>query len=697
MAKRGQTKPKRSKPKRTALKPPAPATGRKLRSMRPDEFLRRLHHGDTEADKCFALFLGAGCSKSSGIPLAGELVRDRWLPRLRNVQAPERTDLDVWAREIIPDYESDNPAASYGELIEQLFLNPEDRQREIEALCEGQSPGFGYAVLARLVSRESGTFNIVLTTNFDDMVADALYLYTDARPLVIHHESLAPYIRPTRTRPLVVKLHGDHRLSPRNTNLETAKLEEKIALQTAMVLNDRGLIFIGYGGNDASIHRLLEGLPDHALPYGAYWVHKEKPTGPIRDWLLERDGIWVQSGYFDELMLLARNEFDLPHPDQERFTRIFDDYQETFRQLSAAIDAKPDTEAGAANLKEAVEKAEKSFPDFWAADIAARRLATKDPDAAEEIYRRGIEQFPDGAPLLYSYAIFLRNVRQDLDRADKFYRRAIEADPKSGVVLGGYANFLRVMRKEHDRAEAFYQRAIEANPKQPHNLGNYATFLTDIRKDHDQAEELFKRAIESDPTQASSVGNYAVFLTDIRKDHDRAEEFYKRAIDAKPGYALGLGNYANFLANIRKDPDQAEQFFKRAIEANPKKAETLANYASFLLGAGRRDEGLDMLDRAFGVLKAESRLDTQSECWFYAFAHRSAERRPEALGQLKHLIVQENARSPYWDFTAHIERATADGHPDAEWLPKLAAVINDEADPKTLDAWPAWAAVEPRT
>ena len=109
-------------------------------------------------------------------------------------------------------------------MIQQLFFSPRGLgKREIERLCDGRFPAFGYAVLASLMAMDGGRFNIVLTTNFDDLVADALYLFTAARPLVIHHESLANFIRPTRTRPLVVKLHGDHRLSPQNTFEETVE------------------------------------------------------------------------------------------------------------------------------------------------------------------------------------------------------------------------------------------------------------------------------------------------------------------------------------------------------------------------------------------------------------------------------------------------------------------------------------------
>ena len=185
---------------------------RALRKIAPDEFARRLKGTTREADKRFAFFLGAGCSASSGVADAAGLVRDEWLPRLRDLRAPLRADLNAWAKDEFAGWDPENAASFYGPVLEALFLHGEERQREIERLCDGRFPGFGYATLASLVAFEGGRFNVVLTTNFDDLVADALYLFTSARPLVIQHESLASYIRPTRTRPLVVKLHGDHRL-----------------------------------------------------------------------------------------------------------------------------------------------------------------------------------------------------------------------------------------------------------------------------------------------------------------------------------------------------------------------------------------------------------------------------------------------------------------------------------------------------
>ncbi len=65
-------------------------------------------------EKQFAFFLGAGCLVSSGIPTAGTLVKDYWLPRLRDLEAPERKDLDTWVKEQFEEcaeYQANDPAS----------------------------------------------------------------------------------------------------------------------------------------------------------------------------------------------------------------------------------------------------------------------------------------------------------------------------------------------------------------------------------------------------------------------------------------------------------------------------------------------------------------------------------------------------------------------------------------------------------
>jgi hypothetical protein len=342
-----------------------------LRSVTPVEFARRLRQLADQPDNRYAFFLGAGCSIASGIPSAAELVRDHWLPQLRDLRAPDRHDLDTWVKEQFPDYDPKDPALHYGAVVEKLFLHPGEAQREVERLCAGPFPSFGYVALACLMALGAGelaptpkggasqrlhedphahtaaggggAFNVVLTTNFDDLVQDALYLFTKTRPLVVGHEALAHFIRPTRTRPLVVKLHGDQRLAPRNTSEETRKLEEDMETQVRVLLHDRGLIFMGYGGHDESVKTMLKHLPPEALPLGVYWASDVPPPAELTDWFKARDAIWVKGGGdFDELMLLVCDAFEIEMPTRATFDAMYTRYREGYEKLAARVKDRSD-------------------------------------------------------------------------------------------------------------------------------------------------------------------------------------------------------------------------------------------------------------------------------------------------------------------------------------------------------------------
>jgi len=94
----------------------------------------------------------------------------------------------------------------------------------------------------------------------------------------------------------------------------------------------------------------------------------------VREWLAGRHGVWVRSGWFDEVMLILRNLFSLPHPGPERFTLIFQEYQKKFQELSAAIKEKPAEASGIEALKLALTKTEELLPDYWRAVSEALRL-----------------------------------------------------------------------------------------------------------------------------------------------------------------------------------------------------------------------------------------------------------------------------------------------------------------------------------
>jgi Tfp pilus assembly protein PilF len=606
-------------------------------------------------------FVGAGCSISSGIPGAKKLVL-KWLEFLKRKKTGNPDGLDEWAKGRIPGYDPEDPAAKYGEVFFEAYPDEKLRQLEIERICANAKPELGYILLAQLMSdkKYGPHFNAVLTTNFDDLIAEAFYLYSYDRPRMYVHESLYKYIDTDTIKPFVIKLHGDAHYDPKSTKLETVELNPKVRETIDHLLYKKALVFLGYGGNDNSI---------------AKWFEDVK---------------WVRHSDFDELLFHIAEEFDLSIPKKkvflERYEKVERIYQEALGRFQKAapeiVDAK-EREA----LVEAVSKTAKQFQNWWAVQLEADKYEKTDTRKADEIYRDGLEQFPDSSELMGNYAVFLKNIREDCPAAEEYYKRAIKAGPNNPNALGNYAVFLKNVHEDYEAAEDYYKRAVEADPENAINSNNYGLFLYEIRKDYDGAEEYFKRAIKADPDYAKALGNYALILKNVREDFDAAEKYYKRAVEADPDNTVNLGNYANFLYGIREDYPAAEEYYKRAIKADPKDADYLGNYAGFLFARGRADEAKKYLEKALELADNDPLI---VESYFYRYAHSDDKKeRAAALSEVKKLITS-GVRSPGWDLSQNVARAVEDGHPEPEFLALLAKVIADEAAASELDQFEAW-------
>lgn len=625
-----------------------------LRKIGLNEFCRRLRSSLEVPDSRYIFFLGAGCSVTSGIPDAGSLVKNEWLPRLHDHRA-KGIEYEKWIKTAISHYNPKNPAASYGPVMESLFLFGEEKQQEIERLCENKFPDFGYAILAELITLNNGKFNVVITSNFDDLMADAMYLFTRIKPLVINHDSLAKFIRPTRTRPLIVKLHGDYHLAPLNTEIQTKKLKNEFEKNLSPLLNDRGLIFIGYGGNDIGIKKWLESLPERALPYGVYWISSIEPICELKSWLVSRDAIWVQHFDFNEIMVMFKDIFNISLPEPKKFVeslenKIFETYQRVAKNVLTQTDNTPESII----LKTAIKKADKELKGPYLYLREANNYEKNNPEKAEKIYEAGLKLYPDDLRLNSAYAIFLKNIRNKYDQAEKYYKKTMEIDPNNTITLD-----------------------------------NYAIFLKTIRKKYDQAEEYYMKVMKIDPNDAINLGNYAIFLTDVRKKHDQAEEYFKKALVIEPNHPNNLSNYANFLTDVRKNYDQAEEYYEKALEIDPNHEAVLVNYAGFLLGRGKFEQGIRILEKIISQLPLVDFTSLEVAVWFFAFAHWQLDKRTNALSKLRTVLL-EGKRLKFCDFSLNLERAKKDNHPEIEWLYKLADVINEKADIKILDGWSLW-------
>ncbi len=361
------------------------------------EFVRRLRYAITKQENRFVWFLGAGCSVTSGVPTAKEIVL-RWIKELKYLQTGSESGIEEWGRKQFLRYDPDDPAAIYAEVFDALFFNDADRRRELEELMEHAEPGFGYATLAQLMTHEKWGVraNFAISTNFDDLCADALHLYSRRRPQVYTNESLGRRTPLSPTTPTIVKVHGDaHLTRPDDGNRIT--LAEAVKERLREQIAEAGLIFIGYGGRDDSVLELLEGLPPGAPAGGLFWINEEPPKGGLAEWAERRRTIWVRHSDFDELMYFARLEFGLGHPKVDRFERALRRYDVQYRELSTRAGiALPDTPAQP-------DAGDAPEPSAGAASAPGRRLSLRGagsigarketPDSRRERLRQSLHLF----------------------------------------------------------------------------------------------------------------------------------------------------------------------------------------------------------------------------------------------------------------------------------------------------------------
>ena len=551
------------------------------------EFLNQ-HAQRIERPFCF--ILGAGVSRPSGIPTGGEMARI-WLQEIYEAENFDGVPLVEWATAEslgIEGFALENSSSFYSQLYRRRYGEHEQAGYAfLESKMEGREPSYGYSVLAYLLSETP--HKIVITTNFDNLVADALSIHSSRFPLVVGHDSLAQYAAVEPRRPLVAKIHGALGFTPKNRPDEISTLPEGWMNALRRILDRYTPVVIGYEGNDGSLMSFLQSLPNE-IPDRIFWCVYSRDIKPsdcskrvsttIRDYVRGRRGRFVPIQGFDELMAKILSKLrekgavpDLYERLKERARQrevAYDEQQRRLFETAMPIEQPdgdkvfiPSHSASDQSLRQAVSEIADSRKDkpWWVWVQEATNASN--PDRQQAVLMEALEAYPKNSNVLRYLAIFYEQSRGDYNKADEFYQHAIEADPADPLSLGFYADFLERYLRKIDNAEEYYQRAIEASPKWAYGLSKYAKFLRAHRNQIDKAEEYHQRAIESEPDNQYSLFDYAEFLEEVRQNADRAEELYLRAVEVDPNNSHLLNGYADFLEEVRKDMTKAAELRER--------------------------------------------------------------------------------------------------------------------------------------
>lgn len=220
----------------------------------------------------YALLLGSGTSTGAGVP-TGWGVLTNLVTRAaaaRGDDVSNGVDPELWWQE-----HGDGQPLGYSGLLAALASTPAARRALLAGFFEATEeerdqgikvPGAAHQAIAELVRR--GSIRVILTTNFDRLIEQALDA-VGISPQVIATPSAIAGMEPlTHARCTVIKLHGDYaRLDLRNTVDELSSYEPEWQQLLDRVLDEYGLIVNGWSADwDIALVKAIDGTRSRRYP-----------------------------------------------------------------------------------------------------------------------------------------------------------------------------------------------------------------------------------------------------------------------------------------------------------------------------------------------------------------------------------------------------------------------------------------------
>ena len=542
----------------------------------------------------FCFILGAGASASSGIPTGAEL-EYRWMEdmdsspgmvevRIAAKALQERLDHTfeeiekVW-KDAKSKKQTSLPSEYYFDIY-TLRFHPNHRNgyHYLENLMEHAKPSFGYHSLSLLLT-DSGGSNLVITTNFDSLVEDSLFLYTDKKPLVINHELLAEFAGDLNIkRPVVAKIHRGLFFDPLNRTEETKKLHGRWKEVLEKVFQNYTPIVIGYGGGDSSLMGVLE-EQSVTMKNGIYWCYVEKyglPDEKIQKIIENKNGYLVRTAGFDAVMLAIGNalfsdRIDPAGAEQYLGNKInlqIENYGKEYERLTAE-------EKGGKGIAE--ESSNESEREFEKDKEELKTRVNQSEEIRERLKQMTAWDFKRQGDRYY-----------DLEE----YRKAVENYDK---VIG----FRPTASAYHDRGNAYgelgegkkaiqdYNKAIELKPDFVEAYNNRG-YTYDELGETEKAIQDYNKAIELDPNFASAYNNRG-YTYDGLGETEKAILDYNKAIELDPNFVRSY-KHLGVIWKKRGDLKKAEECLTKAIELDSKYKEAYLERAEVYRALGQEEK-----------------------------------------------------------------------------------------------------------
>lgn len=241
----------------------------------------------------FAWFLGAGTSRSAGLPSATDILWDlksHYYCREENQELTQQDLQNPAVRDHIQSFMDSHgfprPGApdEYGGTFEKIFRDNKERQRQYlkATLSEDHiTLSIGNRVLGALLA--SGLSRVAFTTNFDSVVERSVAEVSGASLSAYHLEGAHNAVQALNNEefPFYCKLHGDFRYdSLKNLPVDLATQNAALAKSLVVAGTRFGFVIVGYSGRDDSVMDLFCSVlkATNPFPHGLFWLGMKGST-----------------------------------------------------------------------------------------------------------------------------------------------------------------------------------------------------------------------------------------------------------------------------------------------------------------------------------------------------------------------------------------------------------------------------------
>ena len=487
---------------------------------------------DDKVTPNFSVFLGSGASVTSGVR-SGQVLVNSWMDECIKMENKDNlTKEEYFSPSHAPEWF--DPANPYSSLFEHRYDLQRQRRIFVEHEVAGKTPSLGYAYLVNMI--ENGFFNTVFTTNFDDLLNEAFYQYSNNRPIVCAHDSSISGVSVTSDRPKVIKLHGDYLFDNIKTTLrETESLETNMRLKFQEFAKDYGLIVVGYSGQDRSIMDILTFLlqQEDYFKNGIYWCIRkgeENNVGSELKKLLWRERVfYVIIDGFDELMSELNyflNDGKLPVDDQ------FLSHQHQVSIISKLTENPYIKNSDSQYLKDDCKKLNNRLSYNQTTDAIKLLKEKRMQESSNNNVKKSSKVKPNLTPLSKEQQILIEDISNEAflymnknKARQKMVGYKIEDIPDSMFKLELLELYVDL---NDDLTDADIMRCFEElirlNPKQQKYYEIASNRLTDFT----QSKEYLKRAVQAFPNDYYIINSYTAFILD---EYD--ERMNKSDLDAE--------------------------------------------------------------------------------------------------------------------------------------------------------------------